>query len=807
MLKTSGLGFWTFVVRFILRNRLGNLGVIVVLTIFFGYQAFHKLDMSYEFVDMLPQSDSTSITYNKFKQTFGQDGSVLFIGIKEPKIYTLKVFNDWYDLTYDLKNIKGVEETVSIAKVYYLAKNDSAKKFALKTVFEHKPDNQTELDSVLNVIFSLKFYEGMLFNKETKTSLLAVTMDSKALNTKSRVSIIKNIENRVNQFSKKHDIEVHYSGLPYIRTVTAEKIRTELIFFILLAMVVASVALFLFFKSFKAVLFPMIIVVISVIWLMGILVLFGYNVTVLTGILPPLIIVIGVENCIFLLNKYHHEYRDHSNKILALSRVVRRVGPATLLTNLTTAVGFAAFIVTGNSILVEFGKVASINIIVVFVLSLFLIPIFYSYLDPPKTRHTKHLDSKLTLKILEKIVFLVSYRRNYIYYTSIALVIGGVVGVTFLKTTGKIVDDMPKREKMYQDLMFFEKELKGMLPFEITIDTKKKKGVLQLSTIKKIDELQNTLATYPEFSKPLSVAEVVKFAKQAYYNNNSNYYNLPSSQEKNFILSWVPEMKSGKRTFLNSFVDSNLQVARISVQIANIGTRDIERVKNDLRPKIDDIFDPEKFDVKLTGTSVVFLKGSDYLVGNLITSLLLAILAITLLMALLFNSFKMVSISLIPNLLPQLLTAAMMGYLAISIKPSTILIFSIALGISVDNAIHFLSRYRYQLKHSNWNIKESVISALRETGYSMIYSSIVLFFGFAIFVLSTFGGTQALGYLISFTLLIAVLSNLLLLPSLLLTLDKRITTQKFQEPMLEIFDEEEDINLDDLMIEAPKNPE
>lgn len=794
------MGFWSYLVRFILRNRLVNIIIIFLITVFMAYKGSF-VEMSYQFAQMLPKSDSTFIKYDKFTETFGQDGSVLFVGIRDDKLFNLEVFNDWYDLTYKIKDIEGVQESMSIAKMYQLVKNDSLKKFDFKPVIDSKPKTQEELDSLINKIFSLPFYDGILYNKETNSTILGITIHEKAINSKGRNKLIKQLKNTVDEFGSKHNIEVHYSGMPYIRTITSQKIQNELLFFVFLSLIIASIALLIFFRSFKAVIFPLIIVIISVIWLLGILVLLNYKITVLTGILPPLIIIIGVENCIFLLNKYHHEFKFHGNKIKALARVVQRVGNATFLTNLTTATGFAAFIVTGNRMLVEFGLVAAINIMVVFILSLFLIPIFYSYIKPPKTRHLKHLENKFTVKILNKIIYLVLNRRTVIYIVSIAFVVIGIFGMTKLKTSGRVVDDMPKKEKMYQDLLYFEQELKGILPFEISIDTKMKKGVKSLATIKRINRLQDTLATYPEFSKPVSIAEVVKFSKQAFYNGKEEYYSLPNSRESYVILSYVPDMKSDKKTILNSFVDTNLQVTRISVHMANINTKEIQRIKDDIRPKIDSIFNPKKYDVNLTGTSVVFLKGSDYLVGSLLTSLLIAICAIALLMALLFTSFKMVGISLIPNILPQIMTAALMGFFAISIKPSTILIFSVALGISVDNAIHFLSRYRMQLKLTDWNIKESVIEALKETGYSMIYSSIVLFFGFAIFTQSTFGGTEAMGYLISFTLLVAVLSNLLLLPSLLLTLDKRITTKRFKEPMLEIFDEEEDIELDDLEIE------
>jgi predicted RND superfamily exporter protein len=351
-------------------------------------------------------------------------------------------------------------------------------------------------------------------------------------------------------------------------------------------------------------------------------------------------------------------------------------------------------------------------------------------------------------------------------------------------------------------MIFLEQSFNGVMPLEITVNTNKNKGILRLSFLRKLDRLQDTLATYSEFSKPLSVVEVVKSAKQAFYRGNPKMYSLPNNQEKNFILSYVPNLTGGgKKSILDAFVDSSLSKTRISIQMANIGTNDIERILDDLTPKIDSIFPSEKYDVHLTGTSVVFLKGTNYLVNNLFMSLALAVVVITILMALIFSSARMILISLIPNIIPQILTAGMMGYFGISIKPSTILIFSIALGISVDNTIHFLSRYRLQLHRNNWQIKESVLGALNETAYSMIFSAIVLFSGFYVFTLSSFGGTEALGYLVSFTLLVALFSNLFVLPSLLLTIDKRLITKSFKEPMLEVFDEEEDIELDKLVIE------
>jgi len=775
---------WKYIIRGILRYRITNLIIIGLITVFFAFQA-RSLKLSYEFAQMLPDNHPTLQAYKKFKKEFGQDGAVMFVGAVNHDVFKLNNFNSLYDLSAELKEIKGVEGVVSVAQIYTLEKNTKEKKFEFKTVVSKRPETQQELDSLKNVIYSLPFYDGLLYNRESDVFLLMITLDKEILNSKDRGPLIYKIKEKIDRNALEQGVEVHFSGLPYIRTITSDLIKKELNQFIFYALFVAAFILLIFFRSFKMVFYPVLTVAISVIWALGTTALLGFKITILTGIIPPLLIIIGIENSIFLLNKYIAEYSVHQNKIKALTRMVSRIGSANFLTNATTAAGFAAFIITGNKLLVEFGIVAALNIFGIYLLTLIIIPILFSFKGNPKPRLLANVESGIVSRLVDKILIVVSKHRNWVYALSIFLVIIGFIGVSQLKTTGNIVDDIPKDDVLYQDLLFFEKHFKGVMPFEITIDTKKPRGILQLSTIKKIDRLQNELIKYPELSRPLSLTEVVKFSKQAFYNGDKTKYTLPNNQEKNFILAYMPKIDSGNQNTLNSFVDNNLQTTRITVQMANIGTNEIEELKKDLRVKIDKIFNPKKFNVEMTGTSVVFLEGTKYLVKNLLQSLLLALVAISLLMALLFTSARMIILSLIPNLLPQLLTAAMMGYFGIPIKPSTILIFSIALGISVDNAIHFLSRYRLHLKQNNWQIEVSVLNALKETGYSMIYSSIVLFFGFYIFTLSTFGGTQAMGYLISFTLLIALISNLFLLPSILLTLDKFMTTRAFKASVLE----------------------
>ncbi len=794
---------WNFLVKTILRNRITILIVIALMTTFMGYKAT-QVRIQYESASILPAKDSTNIVYQQFIRQFGQDGTVMYIGIVDKDFYQLSNFNAVYDLTDSLKKIRGVGEIISVTRLYNLVKNDSLKKFEFLPISPRKPLDQPSLDSVRKMILSLPFYDELIYNKSTSAYLMALTLDKKVIDSKDRDRLISDIKTTMERFSEKSKVEVHFSGLPYIRTLVAQKLQNELKLFILLALLVSALFLFIFFRSAKAVLFPLVIMIISVLWALGLMALFGYKITMLTSIIPPLVIVIAVENCIFILNKYHYEYSHHGNQAKALSRVIERIGAANLLTNAATAAGFAAFTITNNKLLVEFGLIAALSIMVIYAISLTLVPIFFSFLPPPKGKYTKHIEESLAKSLIDKAVYWVTHYRKQIYMAMAVCIVIGVVGAFRLKTSGTIVDDISKRDPIYKDMMFFERNFKGIMPLEIVVDAKKKKGILNLATLKKIDRLQDSLRRYKELSKPLSIVEVIKTAKQAFYAGDPQYYSLPNSNELTFMAGYIPSFKSKKRSLLDNFIDSTYQITRISVQMANVGTVKIDSIQHSLKPTIDSIFNPAKYNVFITGTSVVFLKGTNFLIRNLWESIALAVVVIALLLAFLFTSWRMILISLIPNLIPQLMTAALMGFVGIPIKPSTILIFSIALGISVDNSIQFLSRYRLQLKHTDHDIPSSVVSALKETGYSMIYSSTVLFFGFGIFMLSTFGGTQALGFLISFTLLVAGLLNMFVLPSMLLTLDTWSTTKAFEEPLVEIFDDPADIDLQETEDELPK---
>lgn len=790
---------WQRLSSFILRYRVFLLVVTILFTIFMGYTGL-KIEMSYTYTQMLPEKDSAMIDFKNFKKQFGEEGNFIILGVEDEDFYNLDHFNRWVQLCNELSTISAVENMLSVPNSYQLVKDTDKKQFNIKQIFDHPVQSQSELDSLRQVFESMPLYRGYLYNDSIHTYLAILTMNKDRMATKEREDLVEQIRHRCSEYENDTQNKIRYSGLPYINVKNAMLIKHEIYMFTVLALVICLLILFLFFKSFKAMIFPALVVLSGVATAMGSMVLLGYEITVLTGMIPPLLIVIGIPNSIYILNKYHYEYRIHQNQIKALKRVIMKIGNAIFLTNLTTAMGFATFITTHSSILREFGIIASINILFLFVLSIIMIPTIFSFYPPPQSRHIEHLERKTLGRVINKLIYVSQNYRKTVYVMVTILVGVSIFGISLIHSTGYLLDDIPSKSPIAVDVKYFEKNFDGIMPLEIVIDTKKPNGIINASTLKKIESIDKTLGSFPELSSSLSYVNIVKMAKQAFYNGNEKFYSLPSSTERNFILSYA---QNGDNNFniAESFIDSTMQVARMSFRVKDIGTMRMDSLYHKIHQEMARIFPSDQYDVMVTGSMVTSFKGNQYLVSNLIRSLALAIILISVFMAFMFNSSRMVLMSLIPNIIPLLTTAAIMGFTGITIKASTILVFSIAFGISVDNTIHFLAKYRQELNLTNWNISKSVSRALKETGVSMLYTSTVLLFGFGIFSISKFGGTQSLGILVTITLLVALLSNLVVLPSLLIGLERIITTKAFHEPMLQIYNEEEDIDLDELEIE------
>lgn len=794
MSRFLGFHFWNTLARTILRNRILILVIIAVCTVLLALQ-WTKMRFSHTEANLLPDQHPINLEYQEFTEKFGEEGNLVLLAIKDSALFSPEVFQDWKAISRKLEQNDEVAHTVSLSNLKVLTKQEQPARFEfLPLIEEERPGREALHRYSTTLVDSLPFFRGLVYSPSGDYIQTALYLDKEIINSPVRKRfILQKLLPAVKEFEEKHGLEVHVSGMPYIRTLNSKYIIDEIGMFIGAALLVTSLLFFFFFRSVRATVISMITVSIGVMWAFGFLGLLNYEITILTAIIPPLIIVIGIPNCIFLINKYQQEISKHGNQARSLQRVITRVGNATLLTNLTTASGFATFILTDSKLLREFGLIASINVLAIFILSLLIIPIIYSFLRIPREKHLRHLNKRWISGFTAWMEQMVKQRRISIFIFSILLLIISIIGIYKIRISGSLLEDLPTDAAFFQDIRFFEREFEGVMPLEFVIDTKRERGVQSLSNLKRMDQLHEIIGAEAVFSDPISVVNLIKYAKQAFYNGNPEYYQLPSSQEQHFILPYLRSLETGQTDILSSYVDSTGRYARVTTFMKDIGTQKMESIEEDLWPAITRIFPDDRFEVKMTGKAFIFQQGTKYLIKNLMISLGLAVFLIALLMAWMFRSWRMILVSLVPNLLPLLMTAGMMGFLGIPIKPSTILVFSIAFGISVDDTIHFLAKYRQELLANNWKVKRSVYAALRETGVSMFYTSIVLFFGFSIFMISSFGGTIALGGLVSATLLFAMLANLLLLPALLLSLHKEIANEEvLKEPLIDILAQEGD---------------
>ncbi len=769
---------WKALGENVLRYRFVLLTVLLAATAFMGWQA-SKVKLSYDFGKAIPTNNPKYIAYQEFKKKFGEDGNLLVIGIQSKDIFHQDIFNDYTQLHTNLKKVNGVEDVISVPASINLVKNYETEKLQADRIFPEGNLSQTQIDSSKAIFLSLPFYQGLLYNAETNAWLMGVRINRDLLNSPSRTKIVADISALADAFGQKHKLEMHLSGLPLIRTVMADRIANETKWFTFISIALSAVILLLFFRSVNAMLLSLAVVIIGVIFSFGTIELLGYRITLLTALISPLIVVIGIPNCIYFLNKFHTSYKEIGDKNKAIVQMIEKMGIVTLFCNIAAAIGFAVFALTKSSILKEFGIVSGINIMVLFFISLILIPAVLSMMGIPRPKHVRYLDNPTLQRWLDRLERWAMHHRKLIYGVTALVLVISLAGMFRLKSVGYIVDDLPQTDKIYTDLKFFESNFKGVMPLEIIVDTKEKNGIRRgmLKTLIGMDSLTQYLSSQPYIGKPLSITEGLKFAKQAFFEGDSTNYSLPSEYDLPALQPYL-SMRSSEgpqnsfSKLVASFMDSTRQRARISVNMKDVGSARLPLILDSIQTKANSYLDTSKYSVQLTGTSVTFLEGSRFIINGLKESVFWAFLLIALCMLYLFRSARILFCSLIPNVIPLAITAGIMGWVGVPLKPSTVLVFSVALGIAIDITIRFLVNYKQDLKKNAYNAEKTVIKTIHSTGLSIIYTSIVLIAGFVIFCFSGFGGTKALGWLTSLTLVTATVTNLVLLPALLINLNR-----------------------------------
>lgn len=744
----------------LLRGRYVWLALVAVVSAFMAWHA-RKVEITQDFIKVVPEDDPDYQAYRAFQREFGEDASALVIGLRVPKDASGALWQGIKALSDTLSKLPGVKRVFGVPTAVRLRWN--GEKF-----FTEPLPLPSDSASWATLRLHNPLYQRLLWDSSGQSTLLFVHLDSLTLHTKAKHTLIKQVETITRTYAAKLHTEAHFGGVPYLRHYVAQLLPKELWLFVSASLVLTVLALLVYFRSWYAAVFPVILLGLASLWTVGIIGLYGFKLTLLTALLPPVIIILGIPPGIYMLSDYHRLYVAKGNKVRAIEEMLRQLGLVTFMIHANTAFGFLTLYLTNVVPLQEFGLVAFWGTMGTYVLTILLLPSFFMLLPEPKERHLRHLTNRWVIRLVHWSGAVVERKRAWVYGITISLFLIGGYGIARLQAVSYMADDLPSEAQVMQDLAFFEAHYGGMMPFEVVIEAKQPQGLRRLRTLRALSALQDSMAKYPELSRSLSIADLLKAARQAFWGGAPNAYALPQPEELPALLRALRSQEAGTLSLLGGLVDTAYQRTRITAFVKDIGSRDMPHLLAAVQADVQATFGEEASHVRITGTTLIFLKAIDYLIDNLVWSLVATFLLVAIQMFLLYGSFRIMLISMAVNLLPLFLVAGLMGYIGMPIKPSTALIYEMAFGIVVDSAIHFLSSYQWYYRRHPIPERAAVVS-VHHTGALIAYTSFVLLMGFGIFAFSSFGGTRALGILTAISLGIGLFSNIFLLPSLLIT--------------------------------------
>lgn len=754
------MSFWSRAAQWILDHPRLIVAAIGVLTLAFGVAMF-QLETDHTAGNFVSDEDEFVREFQEVSRVFGRSETILYVVFHETDVFDDAFLEQMDGLTKRLARFEGVDNVLSLTNVPHLDRRDGE----LVTAPVYRPGLSDE-DSRRRFVRQ-PFLEGLLLSEDGSATVMMVRIDPVFNATPARVDLVNAIESSADELPG----EVALAGFPYLRTNYAQRVTREAPLFTVLALIVSLVFLFLTFRSWRAVLLPTVIVTLGIIWTFGLMALLGQKLNIVTSVLPALIVIIGMATAIHLTTKFFDQYDLLRDRRAAVQATVRTVGVATFLTCLTTAIGFAVLTLSGNRLLIGFGVFASVGIMILYLLSITLIPIAYVRLRDPRENVMSLATHDRFARFFDAKARLIRRFSGVFVGVAVTLVVVGVVGASQISTDIFVFSDFFEDDPLRQDLAVFEGEFGGVLPMEVVIESEREGRFKTLGSMRQLEQLQLQLASFEPVGLNLSPVDLVKMGNQAYFGGHPGAYRLPSGYELPFLQDALGRFigGAGDTTLMDQLpllVDSTFTRARIFLGVQDIGTERMNMLADTVSALARARFEGSEYDVTVTGTAIMSTRSGESLVRNLIVSLSVALLIISLLMALLFRSRALTFISLAPNVIPLLVVGGAMGFFQITLKPSTALIFSLAFGIAVDDTIHFLAKYRIH-RVDGHSRDEAIRMTLRQTGKAILFTSLILMSGFLVFTLSSFGGTVNMGALTALTLAVALIANLFLLPALL----------------------------------------
>ena len=709
---------------------------IGIITILFGYIAFYspqKLRVDFSLEQMFPEKDVDRDKYINFINEFSREDDIAIYIYETDSIFSSKSLIQIAEISSEIELLNGVETVLSLGNL------DNGR------LLEEKLD-------IKNWLNNHPIYSQGLISKNGKMGSIIINLTDDINDHDSRELTISEIGGLLNQYT---EYIWHGSGIPVMRTSYIHFVNKERSIFLPIAFIVVTIVLLILFRQIKCVILPLIAIGVTLIWVAGIMSLLNISINVVSYLVFNLLMIIGVSDAIHILIKYHENLNNNFTKDQSLIKVIREIGAALFLTSFTTAIGFFSLMLTNINITKEFGFMIGVGVILLFILTIIIIPAILSLIDIPDRKHIKRLILGEKFHAAESINNLNQTHPKKILTISLIFFVITILGLFKMDYDSTIMDDLKPGNKLYDDMEFVEKHFGGTLPLEVVINFKTENNALLKENLLKVDEFKLRLGEIDEIGTIISYTDYLKIINEEF---GVGRRILPENINEALSLIYLLDNPI-------NLLNVNNSKGRITSRISNITTSRGESLKEEITLLSKNIFDNDT-EILITGSTLLALKTNRHLVKNLTFSFLIASSIIFLSMVFLFRSKRLALLSILPNILPLMVAGALMGYLGIKLRPSTAMTFSIALGIAVDDTIHFLSRFRKEYKiYKDYEVAIKV--TLLTTGKAIINTTIILGLGFIVFIFSQFVPNHEFGILATIILVIALAGSMTLLPVLI----------------------------------------
>ena len=717
--------------------------IIVMVTIFFGYRAFlsdNRIVTDFSLEQLFPDKDPAKDLYEQLLQDFPKEESNLFIVYECENCLSQESLDELLNITDDLNFIEGVENVQSILS---FIEDD------------HDDYEEDKWNEKISHIISNPALANTFIAKQGTIGNIIVKLENHINDHENRKVVLTQVYNILNDYSLKY----YLAGIPFIRTEYVEFVMSERNIFIPIAFVVSALVLFYVFRQMRCVLLSLLAIGITLIWISGIMSMLNISINVISYLTFNLLTIIGVSDCIHILIKYHESLKEGLDQERSIIQVIKEIGYALFLTSFTTAVGFFSLCLTNIKIIREFGFLVGLGVILMFVVTIVLLPIILSLIKVPRKKHIERLVKGGRLQFAESINGWIFNYPNRILSITLIVVLLSIYGIIKVSNNSSVFDDFRPGNKIYESIKFVDTNLGGVFPIEILIETDREKGLLDPDLLRSIEQFQDSVKQIYTIGSAKSIVDVVKVIN----NEFNGIYEIPDSYDD--ISSYL----SFEEESFRAFALPDFNKGRITCRAIAGKTDEAEYTKQRIHNYAKSIL-PNDCKISITGSIIVMLKSNKYMVKNLMTSFIVASIVIFFSMMFLFGSKRLALLSILPNIIPLMFAGGVMGVFNIILRPSTAMTFSIALGIAVDDTIHFLARFRQEYIKNKGDYNLAITKTLLTTGKAIISTTIVISLGFIVLLFSQYVPNFEFGLLGTIILIVALGGSLVLLPVLIILL-------------------------------------